>query len=252
MKSLDKALSVLMAFTEDQKDFGVVELTERLNMSRSQVSKILATLRERQFLVQDPATRRYGVGVQTFVLGAKYLSFDRLCHETIPQLYMLVRDSGHSARLSVISNDCAIFLVAVEGPHLQDTGWRAGTWLPWHASSAARVILAYLDPDRAQRIIDRITFTALTPQTTPDRETLMQKLRTARERTYDVQHSEITTGLGTVSVPVFGNHNLPVGAISFAFPDSTVSEAEAQELVAKLHKSARLVSLRMGNVVYGI
>jgi len=252
MKSLDRALSILMAFTQDQKDFGVVELTERLNMSRSQVSKILATLRERQFLVQDQVSRRYGVGVQSFVLGAKYLSFDRLCHETIPQLYTLVRDTGHSARLSVISSDRAIFLVAVEGPHLQDTGWRAGTWLPWHASSAARVILAYQDPDRVEQILDSITFDALTPQTTPDRASLVQKLRLARERTYDVQHSEITVGLGTVSVPVFGNDNLPVGAISFAFPNKSVSEQVAQELVAKLHKSARLISLRMGNVVYGI
>lgn len=252
MKSLEKALTILAAFTEDQKDFGVVELSERLNMPRSQVSKILATLRDRQFLVQDPATRRYGVGVKSFVFGAKFLSFDRLCQEAVPQLYKLVRATGHSARLSVVSDDRAIFLVAVEGPHLQDTGWRAGRWLPWHASSAARVMLAYFDEARASRILDGIAFVPLTPRSTRTREELVARIRRARERGYDMQNGEISTGLCTISVPVFGAGNQPVGAISLAFPHGTVRESDEAALIAALHDVARQVSLRMGNVVYSI
>lgn len=252
MKSLEKALAILAAFTEDQKDFGVVELSEQLKMPRSQVSKILATLRDRQFLVQDPTNRRYGVGVQSFVLGAKFLSFDRLCHEAIPQLYKLVRATGHSARLSVVSNDRAIFLVAVEGPHLQDTGWRAGRWLPWHASSAARIMLAYFDEARTSRILDGIDFVPLTPQTTRSREELADRIRQARERGYDTQNGEISTGLCTISVPVFGACNQVVGAISLAFPHGTVSDGENASLIGALHEVARKVSVRMGNVVYGL
>ena len=45
MKSLDSAIRVLMAFMADQQSFGVSELADRLGLPKSQVSKVLATLR---------------------------------------------------------------------------------------------------------------------------------------------------------------------------------------------------------------
>lgn len=250
MKSLDKAMAILMTFAETQRDFGVVEIAERLDMPRSQVSKVMATLRDRKLLVQNPVTRRYEVGVQAFVLGAKYLSFDKLCHEAIPQLYKLVHDTGHSARLSVVSDSRAIFLVAIEGPHLQDTGWRAGTWLPWHASSAARVMLAHLDAPRRQEILANLELGRLTEHTTTDIDQLRAMLEAAHEHGFDIQRSEITVGLGTISVPVFGMDGVVAGSISFAFPEALIGASDVPALVEILHGTARLISLRMGNIVY--
>lgn len=144
----------------------------------------------------------------------------------------------------------AVFLMAVEGPHLQDTGWRAGTWLPWHASSAARVMLAYLDPARRQEILAGLGMERLTDRTTTDRDQLQAKIEAARDRGFDVQRSEITVGLGTISAPVFGSDGVVAGAISFAFPEDTVGEGDLPRLVEILHGAARLISLRMGNIVY--
>jgi len=44
---------------------------------------------------------------------------------------------GRYARLSVRDGDEVVYLIGVEGPHFVDTGWRAGTWLPWSSRGGA-------------------------------------------------------------------------------------------------------------------
>ena len=153
MKSLDSAMRVLMAFMADQESFGVSELSERLALPKSQVSKILATLRSHGLVTQDPATRRYSVGLRAFALGSRFMTFDKLTREALPILHGLVKETGHSARLSVRSGDDVIYLIGAEGPHFVDTGWRAGTWLPWYGSTAGRILLAFLPTQEVDRLI---------------------------------------------------------------------------------------------------
>jgi DNA-binding IclR family transcriptional regulator len=57
-------MRVLMAFSGDQQSFGVSELSDQLALPKSQVSKILATLRRHGLVTQDTASRRYSVGLR--------------------------------------------------------------------------------------------------------------------------------------------------------------------------------------------
>lgn len=250
MKSLDTALGVLMAFSTDTRDFGVSELSERLGLPKSQVSKVLATLRKHGLVSQDPATRRYSVGLRAFALGTRYLKFSRLCQEALSVMHMLVAETGHSARFSVRDGDDALFLLSLEGPHFFDTGWRSGTWLPWHTSSAARVILAFLPEDEAERLLHLRPLVPLTEHSITDPETLREAIRSARASGYVIQRNEMTLGLGTISVPVFGESQAPLGSLSMAFPEYEIEADQEAGFAAILHAKARILSARMGCVVY--
>jgi DNA-binding IclR family transcriptional regulator len=41
-----------------------------------------------------------------------------------------------------------VYLLQSERPPLIDTGWRVGMFLPLHATTAGKVTLAFLEPDR--------------------------------------------------------------------------------------------------------
>jgi DNA-binding IclR family transcriptional regulator len=150
----------------------------------------------------------------------------------------------------VRDGDEVLYLFGIEGPAFVDTGWRAGTYLPFHSTTAGRVILAFMEPGHAAEIIARIDMKALTPQTVVDRAALRRILAQAREQGFSTQRGETTPDLGTVAVPIFADHQKVVGALGFAFPVRHVQPRQERPMAEMLHRAARVLSQRMGCQVY--
>jgi DNA-binding IclR family transcriptional regulator len=250
MKSLGTALKVLAEFSGSKPSWGVGELADKCGLPKSQVSKILSSFREHGFLVKDQATRRYSVGLRAFMLGSRFVTHHDLSREALPIMRGLVDASGHSVRLSVVDGGEVIYLLAIEGPLLLHTGWRAGTVLPWHATSAGRILLAFASPEERDAILERTGLPAITPYTITDRSKLDRQLAAARQLGYATARGESTPGLGAISVPILGQGQAIIGALTLAFPEHVVAADEEPALVTMLHDSARMLSLRSGSPVY--
>ena len=250
MKSLRMSLRLLLEFSGEQRDFGVGELAERCGVSKGQVSKVLEAFADNGFLAQDPKTRRYSVGVQSYTLGSRFLANDRLCRAAMPVMRELVTRTGHSARLSILHGDQVLYLIGLEGPLFVDTGWRAGTSLPVHSTSAGRVLLAFMDPKLAQHLLSASPLRAVTEHTITDRAKIEKIVRDVRIKGYATQRSETTPGLGTIAVPVFGPQQQAIGALGIAFPSHVALAEDEADIADRLHQAARTLSQRIGCTVY--
>ena len=250
MKSLRTALRVLNVFEGDEKDYGVGEVAEWCGLAKSHVSKVLDAFAEFGYLVQDPETRRYAVGVRTFALGSRFVTHDRLCRAAMPVMRDLLNTSGHSVRISVLDGDHALYLLGLEGPMFLDSGWRSGTWLPVHSTSAGRVLMAFMDPQTVSRLLSEKPLRAVTPDTVTDEAAVRRLVAQVVRKGYITQRNETTVGLGTIAVPIFDAQRHAVGALGLAFPSHVVQASEESALAAKLHSSARTLSQRLGCQVY--
>lgn len=249
MKSLRTGLRVLLEFEHDQRDFSVTELAQRCELAKSQVSKILSALVGAGLLVQDPAKRTYSVGLRCHVLGSRFTNYDTLCQAATPVMRELLGSSGHSVRLSVPDGDHSIYLIGLEGPMFVDTGWRSGNSVPVGASSAGRVLMAFMEPARRERLLAN-PVPPITPHTVRDRARLEELVASVPRDGFSIQRNETSLGLGVVSVPVFNSAQQIVGALGLAFPSHRVSADEEAGLVAALHDAARAISQRLGCQVY--
>lgn len=249
MKSLRSALRLLTEFMNDQRDYGVGELAERCQLSKSQVSKVLDAFAESGLLSQDPDSRRYSVGVRSHVLGSRFVTHDPLCRAALPLMRQLVEVTGHSARLSVFDNDQALYLLGVEGALLSETGWHVGTWFAPHATTAGRVLLAFMPPETSRRLLAQ-PLKKLSGEGLSDRKVIEASLALTRETGYSSQRDEIVTGLGTISVPVFGANATVIAALGIAFPGHMITKQEDPSYVETLHDAARTLSHRMGCAAY--
>ena len=249
MKSLRTGLRVLLEFEQNQRDFGVTELAQRCDLSKSQVSKILSALVDSGLVVQNPATRTYSVGQRCYVLGSRFTTYDSLCQAATPVMRELLNRTGHSVRLSVPDGDQSLYLIGLEGPMFMDTGWRSASSVPIGASSAGRVLMAYFDPRRSKRLLD-LPVPPLTKHTVRDRAKLEKLVAAVRRDGYSIQRNETSLGLGVVSVPLFKASQQLVGALGLAFPSHHVSAGDEPVLVEALHDAARAISQRLGCGVY--
>lgn len=249
MKSLRTGLRVLLEFEQNQRDFSVTELAQRCDLSKSQVSKILSALVDSGLVVQDPATRTFSVGQRCYVLGSRFTTYDALCQAATPVMRELLNRTGHSVRLSVPDGDQSLYLIGLEGPLFMDTGWRSGTSVPIGASSAGRVLMAFFEPERCERLLN-LPVPPLTKYTVRDRAQLEKLVAAVRQEGYNIQRDETSLGLGVVSVPLFKAGQQIVGALGLAFPSHSVTEGQEAGLVHALQDAARAISQRLGCGVY--
>ena len=146
MKSLRTGLRVLLEFESGPRDLGVTELANRCGLSKSQVAKILSALVDSGLVAQDPQTRTYHVGQRSYLLGSRFTTHDALCQAATPAMRELLNRTGHSVRLSIPHGDQSLYLIGLEGPYFIDTGWHSGNCVPMGASSAGRVMMAFMAP----------------------------------------------------------------------------------------------------------
>ena len=250
MKSLDNALRLLSEFSGTELDFGVGELSKKTGIPKSQVSKILATFRKHRIVEQDPQSRRYRVDAKAFALGSRFVNHNELVRASMPVMRDLVIRTDHSTRLSIRVDDDVLYLVSVEGPHFIETGWRSGQWLPMHAASAARVLLAFFPPEKIEEIIDKSGMEPLTPLTVRDRTQLMSILEDIRKTGIARNRDETNMGLSTLSVPILGASNDPIAALTLAFPSNLVSVEDEEPMIEMLYDAARTVSYKLGSSIY--
>jgi DNA-binding IclR family transcriptional regulator len=250
MKSLETAIAVLKQFTQAKGDLSVAEIAAATGLNRSHLSKILSEFRDGGLLVQDAVTRRYGVGVGLFELGVKYANGSEVARNALPVMRELVDRCRHSATLSILNDDHVLHLMAVEGPLYLDGRWRVGGWLPIHATSAGKVLIAWLDHAELAALLKRITLHRITPLTVTDPKLLRRQLEEIRASGIALTRGESAPGLAALAVPIFDSADRVHAALGLVIPDQLFDAADVNRLRADLVRAARALSLKLGATTY--
>jgi DNA-binding IclR family transcriptional regulator len=250
MKTVDTALKLLKLFETDEQTLSVSEIAEKTDLPKSKVSRLLAVFRANGFLEQDEQTRRYRIGLAAFELGSNFVKSQPLARDALPTLRNIMEQTGHSTTLSVIRGDLILHLLAVEGPHYIDGRWRVGNRLPYHATSAGKVLLAGMSPASVAEFIARNPPVAITLSTVIDPVLLLRQIAEVRVRGVSITRGESAPGLAAIAVPVLGRSNQTVAALGLVIPDRFFEERKTVGLVTLLHQEARRLSIRCGAADY--
>lgn len=250
MKSLEIGIGVLKTFIGAASDLSVTEVVAATGLKKSHVSKILSAYREAGFLVQDPMTRRYSVGIEAFELGAHYAARQPMAREALPLMRQLVDQCGHSATLSILHHDHVLHLMAVEGPLYIDGRWRVGSRLPIHATASGKVLVAWLDAEHRDSLLDAVKLDAITPLTITDPIPLKAQLSKVHASGLAVTRGESAPGLAAMAVPIFDGGDHVAAALGLVIPDQIFANVDVLELKDRLFDVARSLSLKLGASTY--
>ena len=73
VQSIERAISILKAFSTEKGELGVTELSRQLNLHKSTVSRLLASLQREGLVEEDLVTRKYRLGMALVTLGGLVL-----------------------------------------------------------------------------------------------------------------------------------------------------------------------------------
>lgn len=250
IKSLSTALRLLSRFVAAQGPLGVGELAEQVGLHKSQVSKILKTFRDYDFLEQDAATQKYSVGLNAFALGNNYVNAYPLSRNALPVMRKLVDETGHTATLSIMHNSNVIHLLAVEGRMFIDGRWRVGRWMPYHTTAAGKLLLAFGPPERIDLLLKTRGLPRITPNTVTNERQFRAALRKARATGISVTRSETYAASAAIGAPVFDASGPAIAVLGLICPEHLLTRQEEERLLAPLQRAARELSLKMGAATY--
>lgn len=145
--AVDRALSILSAFHEEDDALSLAELARRTNLYKSTILRLIVSL-ERAAFLRRLDDGRYRLGPALLQLGKLYQASFRLEDHVMPVLKRLVDETGESASFYVPEGDRRICLFRVNSRQHRVLHYvTPGTVLPIHTGASGKVLLAFGEPD---------------------------------------------------------------------------------------------------------
>ena len=238
--TVDRALRVLQVFLEKGNDLGVLEIAATLDLDKSVVHRILATLVRRRFLEQDHTTRKYRVGLRVWELGRLYVSGVQLEELAMERLTTLLANLSYTAgALGILDGAQIVVLTCVRGAGPFNITLEPGLRLPAALTATGRAMLAYLPADELSALADGLLLEQRQHSPVRSMDDLLKELARIRKQGYSTNRGEYFPGVATVAACVRDRAGGPLLGISVEFPAVPETEPLWEILPDRLASLAR-------------
>ena len=181
-EALRRAVQTLDVLARADSDLSIRELAEATTVSKSAVQRILSSLVETGLAVQDPSSRRYGLGPRTLVLGTAYQRRIDLRAVALPHMTHLRDVTGETVGLSVRVGDELLHVEQVESGSALRRSFEIGRTLPLWCGAPSRLFLGDLSDAEREGIVRGRRPSAVVPAAPPSAEGLLAAVRGAASR----------------------------------------------------------------------
>jgi IclR family KDG regulon transcriptional repressor len=250
VRSVDQTLDVLELLARAERPVGVTEIARRLGLSPPGVHRLLATLRDRGYAAQDPATARYTRGLACFRLAALAATRQTLRAVADEHLRALNQATGEAVHLTVYESGHVVYIDKLESHHETAPVSRVGEQAPAHCVATGRAIIAYLPLTEIEMLIDR-GLEHFTDSTIGDREALLADLQATRARGYALNRGSWRAAVGGVAAPIRDFSGMVQASVGCCLPLERLTEEAIVGLAAQTIRTAAAISEELGFVVPG-
>jgi len=251
VQSLKRALSLLNALATHAEGMTLTELAQAVKLPPSTAHRLLTTLESERFVRFEAGDHFWQVGVQAFISGNAFLRSRDIARLSRRFIRRLMEESGETANLYVHEGGEAVCLGQVESRQLMRAISRPGGRVKMHCSGSGKAILAYLDPEELDSIVEKHGLPRFTNRTITDRTLLCRDLAEIRERGFSIDDDEHAVGLRCVASPIFDEHGRPLAAVSVSGPSARILDTNFPALGRLVSSVAMEITRELGGVPPG-
>ncbi len=205
-QSADKLLTVLETMSDLEEPIHLKDLSKRLSMNASTVSRFLAPLQRRGYVEQEADAGRYYMTFKLCGLAANIRSHMDIRNLARPFMRNVAHIFKESSNLVIEEDMSALYIETVRG--MSQTIMvmqRIGHIAPLHCTGAGKLFLAGYDVRALDKYIALKGLTAFTETTITKRDDLERELEAIRNRGYAFDNQECEMGSRCVAAPIFSS-----------------------------------------------
>ena len=219
LKTAEKICDVLDAFSLKKSEWGVTDLSNHLDLSKSVVHRIASTLENKNYLYQDPKSKKYSLGNKIIELGSIAKNSIDLVKVSLKELNFLFNITEETVLLDVPKNNDnkSICLNKIESSKNIKYTCEIGKPVPIYAGALGKTILAHMSKEKINQIID-MGLKKHTNKTVTNPKVLKKQLKKIKKNGYAISCGEWNPGGMAIAAPLFSQNKI-LGSIGILGPE---------------------------------
>ena len=246
VKSILKAFDILEILDKKQ-ELGISELSEYLQWDKSTVHRLITTLRQKGYVVQNSSNQKYSNSIKLFEMGNNVVEKLGLRRQAQPYMEKLAELTHETVNLAIMDEVHIIYIDKIETPATIKVDLNIGKKLPIFCTGLGKTILAFKTEDEVKELLKDEDFIKYTSKTVENIGDLLDQLREIKDKGYALDDEEYVEGLQCVAAPIRNYTGEVVAAVSIAVPKYRYEEGQKNfDYIALVRNCAYEISRELG------
>jgi IclR family KDG regulon transcriptional repressor len=238
-------MEVLEVLADASTPLPLKGIAERTSRPKGSVHRMLATLVNTGYVVQEPKTGRYALSLKLWRIGCAALRDLDVVRVAQQRMERLVAATDETVHLGVLDPSGGVLYVSkVESPRSIRVQTRVGQIGPSWCTATGRSLLAF-HPEVAELVLAK-PLQARTPKTVVDPRKIRALLRDVAARGYAVTRAENHPEMGGVAAPVRDYTGSVVASCGVAIPVFRMDHTLVERCVPEVVRAAAEISEDLG------
>jgi IclR family pca regulon transcriptional regulator len=212
VKSLERGLAVIRAFSVESPTMTLSEVAERTGMTRAAARRFLLTLKALGYVSLQG--RQFALEPRVLDLGYSYLSSMPVWDIAELHMEVLVDELHESSSVTVLDGMDIVYVARVPTKRIMQTNLAVGSRLPAPPSAMGRVLLAHLPPAELDAHLAGVELKPYTSRTIIDADQLRQSLETVKRQGWALVDQELEDGVRSVATALHAPSGRVLAAIN--------------------------------------
>jgi IclR family pca regulon transcriptional regulator len=227
IQSLDRGLSVIRAFSNEQDLLSLADVAKITNLSRASVRRALLTLEVLGYV--GSRRNRFYLRPRVLDLGYAFLSSSSNIDVTQDQLRRLSARIGESVSACEYDDGDVVYVARAAAETILPIRLGIGRRLPAFCTSTGRVLISEFSPEKLDEFFEKYPREKISPATITDEGELRDLIAQVREQGWSLNNQEVDLGARSIAAPVIGSDGHYLNAINISVSTSRVSVEQLKD-----------------------
>lgn len=238
---LDRALKIVMAMHEEKEALGVSELSERLELPKANVYRILHTLDKYGLVEQLTANEKYELGHRFFEIGEGVRKRNRLNKAALPHMKQLARELGETVSLGIMHESRVLVTECIEGEASVLIA-KMELVAPLYCSAIGKVLLSAYSEAELNVYVSKEDPRPRTANTIVGFEDLRRETEKVKASGVAFDNEEYEYGLTCIAAPVLDYESRIIAGLSISAPASRLKMKGIERVTKNLVKTVAQIN----------
>ncbi|WP_018334445.1 IclR family transcriptional regulator [Actinomycetospora chiangmaiensis] len=245
VQSVDRAMAILEIIAE-RGEAGISDIAAALDVHKSTASRLVAALEHRSLVEQHGERGKYALSFGLIRLAAATTARLDVARLGQPVCRRLADSLGETVNIAVSDGEAGITVAQESGTaSVVSENW-VGRRTPLHASSAGKVLLAWMETEDRRRVLRR-PLQRFTEETIVTPGALRLELARVFDEGFARSFEELEVGMHAVAVPVFSADGTVGSSLSVTGPAYRLPRRRARAVVGELREGAAEIAAKLGH-----
>lgn len=239
VRAVERALDIMLCFT-GATELTLTEIASRVELHKSTVHRLLASLEGKGFVMRDAATDKYRLGYRLWELSANLSKEGDPGIILLPEMERLRDLLGETISLYVQDGLERIRIQAVQSTHAIRRVAPVGARMPLYVGASSKVLVAFAEPSLQQQLLASADWPAGL-----DQQAFLLQLSETKRAGFATSVEEREPGAAAVAAPILDHGGRLVAALAVSGPANRLTLEEMQAQAPLIMEAAR----RMGTML---